>query len=47
MMITQEIEQQRLQIVDEFERIKQAKERENLLIADQIKRNAGKRRLIC
>jgi hypothetical protein len=42
-MITQEIEQQRLQIVDEFDRIKKNKERENMMIADQIKRQGGSR----
>lgn len=42
LLIAQEIEQQRLQIVSEFERIKLAKERENMMIAEQIKRQTGR-----
>lgn len=43
MLITQQIENQRLEIVADFERVKKDKERENMLMAEQIK--SGKRNI--
>jgi sulfur transfer protein SufE len=39
-MITQALEKQRQEIVDQFEHVRKEKERENQIIADSIKNGA-------